>query len=483
MFNKLPAGVETRPAPVHEKIEIEAPSSILEAMGNIGPSLSRISLDVAVSADDVQSISGIFSTNVEDFATLVGRFAELEKATADISAQIAEAERISSHARAEIGGSRDTIESAREEIAQLLEAVRAGEERMAQLSDVLSKVGSITSSINNIARQTNLLALNASIEAARAGDAGRGFLVVANEVKELAQSTAVATSEIDTALTEIKSGFDQLAGTTRQTGETAAKVQTHAGTFGDILSKVSDDIQVISSTTTSIDAKMQEVRTTSELFRETSSTVSASLTDSSKKLGDISRTMRRVSDDTDAFVLLTATCGANKSEAAIISRAEEAARQVADLFERALDEGQLTEQELFDRNHTVIPNSNPPQHLAKFSAFNDKHVSPLIEEIVASDPRIAWCASIDDTGYVSTNTRAVSKPQGKDVAWNIANCRNHRYFDDRTGIRAAKNLEPLLLQTYQRDMGGGRLVPMKDISAPIFVRGRHWGGFRIGYTP
>ena len=193
--------------------------------------------------------------------------------------------------------------------------------------------------------------------------------------------------------------------------------------------------------------------------------------------------MRRVSDDTDAFVLLTATCGANKTEATIIGLAEDAAKRVGALFEQALASGELTEDELFDRNHTEIPGSNPPQHLAKFSRLNDTHVSPIIEEIVASDPRIAWCASIDDTAYISTNTRAVSKPQGEDVAWNIANCRNHRYFDDRTGLRAAKNREPLLLQTYQRDMGGGKLVPMKDISAPISVRGRHWGGFRIGYTP
>lgn len=466
-----------------EENDLSEAGSVMEAMGAIGTNLSRISLDVAVSADEIQSISGTFSSNVEDFSNLIGRFADIESATTEISSQIAEAENIASNACAEIGGSQATIETARQEIADLLEAVRAGQDRMAELSDVLGRVGSITNSINNIARQTNLLALNASIEAARAGDAGRGFLVVANEVKELAQSTADATSEIETALSEIKSGFEHLAGTSRQTGETAAKVRTHAGTFADILTKVSGDIQVIGKATTSIDEKMVDVQQTCGIFRETSGTVSASLTESSSKLADISRTMRRVSDDTDAFVLFSATCGAYKEEAGIIRKAEDAAKRVAELCEQAIVSGELTEADLFDRNHTEIPGSNPPQHLAKFSSFNDTHVSPIIEEIVASDDRIAWCASIDDTAYVSTNTKAVSKPQGDDIEWNIANCRNHRYFDDRTGMRAAKNRDPLLLQTYQRDMGGGHLVPMKDISAPIFVRGRHWGGFRIGYTP
>jgi len=474
------------PEPGNSPIEESNPSetgSVMEAMGAIGTNLSRISLDVAVSADEIQTISGVFSSNVEDFSMLIGRFADIESATTEISTQIAEAENIATRARAEIGSSHDTIEAARGEIAELLEAVRVGQERMAELSDVLGRVGSITNSINNIARQTNLLALNASIEAARAGDAGRGFLVVANEVKELAQSTAEATSEIETALTEIKSGFEHLSDTSRQTGKTAAKVQTHAGTFADILLKVSDDIQVIGKATTSIDEKMDDVQQTCGIFRETSGTVSASLTESSTKLADIARTMRRVSDDTDAFVLFSATCGANKDEAGIIMLAENAAKQVAELFEQAIASGELTEEELFDRNHSEVPGSNPPQHLAKFSKFNDTHVSPIIEDIVAGDERIAWCASIDDTAYISTNTKAVSKPQGEDIAWNIANCRNHRYFDDRTGMRAAKNRDPLLLQTYQRDMGGGHLVPMKDISAPIFVRRRHWGGFRIGYTP
>ena len=65
--------------------------------------------------------------------------------------------------------------------------------------------------------------------------------------------------------------------------------------------------------------------------------------------------------------------------------------------------------------------------------------------------------------------------------WNAANCRNRRIFDDRTGMGGARNREPFLLQTYRRDMGGGVFAVMKDASAPIFVNGRHWGGFRMGF--
>jgi methyl-accepting chemotaxis protein len=74
-----------------------------------------------------------------------------------------------------------------------------------------------------------------------------------------------------------------------------------------------------------------------------------------------------------------------------------------------------------------------------------------------------------------------SHPQGSDPVWNSANCRNRRIFNDRTGLSAGRSTRPFLLQTYRRDMGGGHFVLMKDVSAPIMVHGRHWGGFRIGF--
>ena len=68
-----------------------------------------------------------------------------------------------------------------------------------------------------------------------------------------------------------------------------------------------------------------------------------------------------------------------------------------------------------------------------------------------------------------------------DPVWNAANCRNRRIFDDRAGLSAARNVRPFLIQTYARDLGGGRTVMMKEIDAPIRVFGRHWGGFRTAY--
>ena len=68
-----------------------------------------------------------------------------------------------------------------------------------------------------------------------------------------------------------------------------------------------------------------------------------------------------------------------------------------------------------------------------------------------------------------------------DVAWNTANSRNRRMFNDPAGLAAARNLRSYLVQSYARDMGNGNTVMMREIDVPIRVQGRHWGGFRTAY--
>ena len=100
---------------------------------------------------------------------------------------------------------------------------------------------------------------------------------------------------------------------------------------------------------------------------------------------------------------------------------------------------------------------------------------------VFADPRIVFSVAWARSGYLPTHNPDYSKPQGKDPTWNAANCRNRRIFNDRAVQKVGANTKPFLLQTYRRDMGGGKFVLMKDMSSPIFVNGRHWGAFRIGF--
>ena len=119
--------------------------------------------------------------------------------------------------------------------------------------------------------------------------------------------------------------------------------------------------------------------------------------------------------------------------------------------------------------------------MTRFTLFTDKVLPPIQEPVATSDSRIVFCASVDENGYLPTHNKKFSQPQSSDPTWNAANCRNRRMFNDRVGLAAGRSTALFLLQTYRRDMGGGQFAMMKDCSAPIFVRGRHWGGVRVAY--
>lgn len=85
--------------------------------------------------------------------------------------------------------------------------------------------------------------------------------------------------------------------------------------------------------------------------------------------------------------------------------------------------------------------------------------------------------------HLRSHNRKYCQPQRPgDTVWNTANSRYRRIFNDRTGLASARNQRPFLLQTYRRDMGGGRFVVLKEATAPIIVAGRHWGGLRLAFN-
>ncbi len=156
------------------------------------------------------------------------------------------------------------------------------------------------------------------------------------------------------------------------------------------------------------------------------------------------------------------------------------AQAISSLFEGALQAGKITEADLFDVNYVAIPDSNPQQYRNRALDFLDENLPPIQEPILNLDPAVVFSAAVDINGYLPVHNKKYSAPQGPDPVWNNANSRNRRIFDDLTGLMAARNTQKILSQTYPRDLGGGRMELIKDISAPIFVRGKHWGGLRMG---
>jgi methyl-accepting chemotaxis protein len=165
-----------------------------------------------------------------------------------------------------------------------------------------------------------------------------------------------------------------------------------------------------------------------------------------------------------------------------VTRAMEAGAALKKIFENGIDSGAISMEDMFDTNYVEIPGSNPVQYRTKILDWADRALPPFQEAFLAKDKRMAFCAMIDTNGYLPVHNKIYSHPQRPgDIAWNTANSRNRRIFNDPAGLAAGRNQRAYLIQSYARDMGNGNTVMMREIDVPIRVKGRHWGGFRTAY--
>ncbi|MGA8899070.1 methyl-accepting chemotaxis protein [Bradyrhizobium sp.] len=165
-----------------------------------------------------------------------------------------------------------------------------------------------------------------------------------------------------------------------------------------------------------------------------------------------------------------------------VTRAMEAGVELREIFERGVSSGAIPIEAMFDTNYVEIPGSNPLQHRTRILDWADRALPPFQEAFLAKDPRMVFCVAIDRNGYLPVHNKIYSHPQrAGDVAWNTANSRNRRIFNDTAGLAAGRNQRTYLIQSYARDMGNGKTVMMREIDVPIRIQGRHWGGFRTAY--
>jgi methyl-accepting chemotaxis protein len=164
------------------------------------------------------------------------------------------------------------------------------------------------------------------------------------------------------------------------------------------------------------------------------------------------------------------------------SLCEAAAEEIATAFDRGLSDRAISMADLFDESYEPIPETTPEQLMTRFVPFTDKVLPPIQERVVTAVADVVFCAAVDRNAYLPTHNAIYSKPQRPgDTVWNTANSRNRRIFDDRAGLLAAHNRQKRFFQTYDRDMGAGQVVFLKEVDSVIVVRGEHWGNLRLSY--
>lgn len=213
--------------------------------------LSLIDMSQSLAASASQ-ISKSVNQESDSVATMASAIEEMSASTAHISDQGQSAKTIATNSRKDAEDGAAIINKTVSGLLVSAQEIENSSKDVSHLGDDASRISDVVKVIRDIADQTNLLALNAAIEAARAGEQGRGFAVVADEVRKLAERTANATTEITDMSAKIGEvakhalgGMDRVVQTTRQGVEDAetaqASILTIQQNFSEV-SKVIDDI-------------------------------------------------------------------------------------------------------------------------------------------------------------------------------------------------------------------------------------------------
>ncbi|WP_235027074.1 methyl-accepting chemotaxis protein [Cognatazoarcus halotolerans] len=369
-------------------------------------------------------------------------------------------------------------------IERIAESVAQSALTIGALGQRSSEISGIVKVIREIADQTNLLALNAAIEAARAGEQGRGFAVVADEVRKLAERTSGATGEISTLIEAIRRETAQAIDATRIVSELASDGASLAGRASDSL----QDIQVGARKT--MDDVADMAAAIDQQSRETE-VVTTHVTNIMDLAGRNSEQAANTLSEAHGLESLAANLheisnvfrlGASGEEAIAVhdrmpAIAHQAALAIATALDQAIERGQISLEDLFAERYEAIPNTRPQKYRTGFDEVTDRIFPAIQEALLEQNPHIVYAIGCDRRGYVPTHNKCFSRPLTGNYDVDFVGNRTKRIFDDPVGKKCGSHELPFLIQTYRRDTG----EIMHDISSPVHVSGRHWGGFRIGY--
>ncbi|MDF0750522.1 methyl-accepting chemotaxis protein [Marinobacter sp. 71-i] len=288
---------------------ISAVNAFLETLEDI---ISRIVTSSRRLSTESESLSGITSSttaNAEqqrDQVTQVSAAMQEMVSTSDeIASNTSDTDESARQAAALAGTGQETVTTAVKSVNRLAEQVEEGSKRIQRLEQESGEIGNVLGVIQAIAEQTNLLALNAAIEAARAGDAGRGFSVVADEVRGLAKRVQDSTVDIERIVSNLQSGAAGAVVDMSKAKQMAGEASEEAGKSGAALSEISAAVNRIVDMTTQIASATEQQRATAaEMTQnvEASSSAIDKLTDDIGHVNQSSKSLADMADDLNNLV-------------------------------------------------------------------------------------------------------------------------------------------------------------------------------------
>ncbi len=464
-------------------------------IGRLGEEVNNLTAKIRNTFSELYSQTCLIGTNVCELAagtertlkmtqeqkdqavTVAASSEEMAQTIHDVTENTHRAASLSSAVDSAANSGMAVVEETWNCMQQISESVNGTLVIIRELEAASTHIGEMVVLIEDIADQTNLLALNASIEAARAGDAGRGFAVVASEVKGLAEKTTTSTREIKRVVANIQK-------TSRSAADMIGAESVLVKTGLAKAEEARDSLENIKNHANESRVMIEQIATASEEQNATTNHISEMIHLVSQSAGETYTMMQRTSEGfatfSDAVEQIYGSVGkfsVGNYHDSVKGYIREMEVQVQAAIEQALKERTITLECLFDRNYIPIPNTDPQKYTTRFDAFFDKVISPIQETIVNRDNKVLFAICVDNNGYLPCHNLRFTKPLTGNLETDRNNNRTKRMFNDRTGIRCARNTDGFLLQTYRRDTG----EILNDMSKPLVINNRHWGGIRIGY--
>ncbi len=448
----------------------------------------RIALGLTEASGNLADASTVLSNQTETIHEVVAATQQMSVANKHVADKL---KTVGAKAH-EIG---HNVADATGRIAEEMSAARADVERLAQAANEIdvqvvaaaAQVDDLRKSsigIMNIAREIQLLAVNAGVEAARHGASGRGFAVIAEAVKKLADQTRAATDMTEKHLVKLAATMERLQTQGQVNLESARNADAEMAKAEDRIRELLGGRDALVSVVEELERSVPHVQANADACRAVLGNLKASsggVDEASTGIGSAVEQFQRLVGLSEDMSGILMAASSELPVSGLANACVTTAQRISQVFEAAIASGRIRMEQLFDERYRPIEGSDPQQFMTAFTAFTDQVLPEIQEPLLASDRRIMFCAAADRNGYMPTHNKRFSLPQGPDPVWNAQNARNRRIFNDRTGITSVRNRKPVLLQTYRRDMGGGVFAVINELASPIIVSGRHWGGFRIGF--
>mgnify|MGYP003865382617 CR=1 FL=1 len=276
--------------------------------------LSAGSQEMSASADEVNTAIEQVASGAEE---QTAQISETERNIRDLSTKIDSINQMAAEMKEESTLTTDHIEEGNSYLNDSLDKLKIAEESkdnavkaVVDLEKLSAEIDDIIEIINNIARQTNLLALNASIEAARAGQAGQGFSVVAEEIRELSENTSNSTENISDLIKQIQDKVNEMATDMEKTDKAMANtfesvnktvdkfddIENISDSLADQVDKITGYINEMTTNSSEVTAAIQEIAEVSEQASATAEEVAASSSDQARTTEEIVRSAEKLAE-------------------------------------------------------------------------------------------------------------------------------------------------------------------------------------------